>query len=88
LQGEASSKTSIEDFDPQKIDGEVKTGPIEDFEDLPIDRSSKVVKIGAKLQEPMRALLVAFLKSNLDIFAWRHSDMVGIDLNICVITLI
>ncbi|PON56453.1 hypothetical protein PanWU01x14_181460 [Parasponia andersonii] len=53
LQGEASNEMSIEDLDPREIDGEFNIGLIEDLEDLSIDRSSKVLKIGVKLQEPM-----------------------------------
>ncbi|PON61208.1 hypothetical protein PanWU01x14_147980 [Parasponia andersonii] len=75
----ASIDTTSEDFDPREIDKEVRTGPIEDLEDLSFDMSSKTLKIGMKIQESVRASLVAFLKSNLDVFAWQHSDMVGID---------
>ncbi|PON68316.1 hypothetical protein PanWU01x14_096360, partial [Parasponia andersonii] len=50
---EVSSETSIEmtseDLDPREIDGEVKTRPIEDLEDLLFDRSSKILKIRARL---------------------------------------
>ncbi|PON76854.1 hypothetical protein PanWU01x14_031740 [Parasponia andersonii] len=82
LQDKTSNEASIKDLDPREIDAEVKTGLIKDLEDLSIDKFSKVLKIRVKLQEPMRASLVAFLKSNLDIFAWQHSNMVGIDPNI------
>ena len=82
LQQEVSVKASIEDFDPREIDDEVKTGPVQDLEELSIDESSKTLKIGVKLQEPVRAEMIAFLRSNLDIFAWQHSDMVGIDPNV------
>ena len=27
----------------------------------------------------MRTRLIRFLKENLDVFAWRHEDMLGID---------
>ncbi|PON70600.1 hypothetical protein PanWU01x14_079740 [Parasponia andersonii] len=80
--GETLIKMTSEDFDPREIDGEVKTGPIENLEDFLFDRSSKILKIGARLQESMRASLVAFLESNLDVFAWQHSDIVMIDPNI------
>ncbi|PON34667.1 hypothetical protein PanWU01x14_342570, partial [Parasponia andersonii] len=43
------------------------------------DMSSKSLQIGTEVQGPVRASLVAFLKSNLDVFAWRHSDIIGID---------
>ncbi|PON78308.1 hypothetical protein PanWU01x14_019460, partial [Parasponia andersonii] len=76
-QGKRQEK--CQDLDPREVNEEVKTGPIEDLEDLPIDRSSKVLKIRAKLQESVRASLIAFLKSNLDIFAWQHSYIVRID---------
>ena len=69
LQEEASIKALTEDLDPRKIDEEVKTGPIEDLEDLSVDESSKILKIGIKLQEPVRAEMIVFLESNLDIFA-------------------
>ncbi|PON48880.1 hypothetical protein PanWU01x14_234130, partial [Parasponia andersonii] len=45
----ASIDTTSEDFDPQEIDEEVRTGPIKDLEDLSFDMSSKTLKIGAKL---------------------------------------
>ncbi|PON69940.1 hypothetical protein PanWU01x14_084040 [Parasponia andersonii] len=61
----ASIETTSEDFDPQEIDEEVRTGPIEDLEDLSFDISSKTLMIGTEIQEPMRASLVIFLKSNL-----------------------
>ncbi|PON52662.1 hypothetical protein PanWU01x14_207720, partial [Parasponia andersonii] len=75
----ASIKTTSEDFDPREIDEEVRTGPIEDLEDLSFDLSSRTLKIGTEVQGPVRASLITFLKSNLDVFAWQHSDMVGID---------
>ncbi|PON39567.1 hypothetical protein PanWU01x14_304020, partial [Parasponia andersonii] len=46
---EASIEMISEDLDPREINGKVKNGPIEDLEDLPFDRSSKILKIGAKL---------------------------------------
>ncbi|PON62375.1 hypothetical protein PanWU01x14_139000, partial [Parasponia andersonii] len=46
---EVSGKMSIKDLYPREVDEELKTRPIEDLEDLPIDRSSKVLKIRAKL---------------------------------------
>ena len=49
---------------------------------LSIDESSKVLRIKVKLLEPVRAALVTFLKANSNVFAWQHSDIVEIDLNI------
>ncbi|PON34879.1 hypothetical protein PanWU01x14_340680 [Parasponia andersonii] len=64
----ASIETTSEDFDPREID-EVRTGPVEDLEDLSFDLSSRTLKIGTEVQGPVRASLIAFLKSNLDVFA-------------------
>ncbi|PON74561.1 hypothetical protein PanWU01x14_049680 [Parasponia andersonii] len=50
-QKEMSSKTSIEDLNPREIDKEAKIRPIKDLEDLSIDDSLKVLKIGVKLQD-------------------------------------
>ena len=38
----------------------------------------KIVWIGALLSETERAKLVAFLRGNIDVFAWSHKDVPGI----------
>ncbi|XP_075645261.1 uncharacterized protein LOC142616264 [Castanea sativa] len=40
---------------------------------------SKTTKVGKELQQTLKDKLVRFLKKNLDIFAWSHKDMPGID---------
>ena len=40
---------------------------------------SKVTKVGDELDLPLKEKIVEFLKKNLDIFAWTHEDMLGID---------
>ena len=40
----------------------------------------KTVWVRALLFEAERAELVAFLKGNMDVFAWSHKDMPGIAL--------
>ena len=40
---------------------------------------SKVTKVRGGLEPPMKEEIVEFLKKNLDIFAWTHEDMLGID---------
>lgn len=37
------------------------------------------VIIGMTLTSEMRDEVIQFLKANLDVFAWSHEDMVGID---------
>ena len=38
-----------------------------------------MLKIRKNLSEELREAISTFLKSNLDVFAWKHSDMEGID---------
>ena len=40
---------------------------------------SKTTKEGKELQQTLKDELVKFLKKNLNIFAWSHEDMPGID---------
>ena len=40
---------------------------------------TKVVKIGANLQEGIKADLTNLLKEYKDVFTWNHEDMPGID---------
>ena len=40
---------------------------------------SLVLKIGSHLNPVISYSLISFLKVNLDVFAWSHTDMVGID---------
>ena len=48
------------------------------------------VQVGADLEEKIKKDLIQFLKKNIDVFAWSHEDMPGIDpsvithrLNVC-----
>ena len=38
-----------------------------------------MLRIGSKLKGELKANLVRFLRSNLNVFAWCHADMIGID---------
>ena len=38
-----------------------------------------MLKLGKNLSEELREAISTFLKKNLDVFAWKHSDMEGID---------
>ena len=40
---------------------------------------SETTKVGKELQSSLKDELVKFLKKNLDVFAWSHQDMLGID---------
>ena len=79
------SDRSIDDtIDLRSLDEESSTGPIEDLVDRPMDdkKPSEVLKIGKKLPEGIRGAISEFLRQNLDVFAWAHLDMEGINQNI------
>ena len=52
-----------------------------DLEDVELVEGdpSKVTKIFKELNSSIRGMIVEFLKENLDVFAWTHEDMSGID---------
>ena len=53
-------------------------GEVENIELVEGD-SSKTTKVGKELQNSLKDKLVKLLKRNLDVFAWSHKDMLGID---------
>ncbi|XP_074366739.1 uncharacterized protein LOC141707460 [Apium graveolens] len=69
------------DLDPRILMPAEKTGPAEDTISIPVDKNdpSRVLKVGSQLDDEMRGSLARFLITNLDVFAWSHSDMIGID---------
>lgn len=46
------------------------------------DDPSKVVKIGSNLSRSLRDKLIECLRSHVDVFAWSHEYMLGIDTRI------
>ena len=55
--------------------------PTESLENIPLDESNpeRCTRVGADLEEKNKKDLVQFLKKNIDVFAWSHEDMPGID---------
>ena len=55
--------------------------PMEEEENMELVEGdpSKTTKVGKELQRSLKDELVKFLKQNLDVFAWSHEDMPGID---------
>ena len=39
----------------------------------------KVLKLGKNMSDKLKEAISTFLKENLDVFSWKHSDMEGID---------
>ena len=42
----------------------------------------RFTKIGASMEEKTKQDLVQFLRKSIDVFAWIHEDMLGIDLSV------
>ena len=66
--------------------------PIEALESIPLDEHNleRYTRVRADLEKKNKKDLIQFLKKNIDVFAWSHEDMPGIDpsvithrLNIC-----
>ena len=55
--------------------------PTEVLEDIHLDENNpeKFTRIGTSMKEKMKQDLVQFLRKSIDVFAWSHEDMSGID---------
>ncbi|XP_074374821.1 uncharacterized protein LOC141715244 [Apium graveolens] len=83
--GEPSNVKNLNiDLDPRIPEHVERAGAAEDTISILVDAhdSSKVLKIGSQLSPELREKHTIFLKANLDVFAWSHADMVGIDPNV------
>ena len=58
--------------------------PIKALEDISLDENDpeKSTRIGVDLEKKIKKDLIRFLRENIDIFAWSHEDMLGIDLSV------
>lgn len=58
--------------------------PVETLKEMVVkqDDPSKVVKIGSNLSWSLRDKLIECLRSHVDVFAWSHEYMLGIDTRI------
>ena len=54
------------------------TGALENIS-LDEDDPENSTRIGADLEENVKKDLTRFLRENIDVFAWSHEDMPGID---------
>ena len=59
----------------------VTTEPTEVLEDVPLDKSNpeKFTSIGTSMKMKTKQDLVYFLKKSMDVFAWSHKNISGID---------
>ena len=55
--------------------------PTEALEDISLDEDNpeKSTRIGADLEGKIKKGLIRFLRENIDVFAWSHEDMPGIN---------
>ena len=55
--------------------------PTEVLEDIPLEEGNleKFTRIGTSMKEKTKQDLVQFLRENIDVFAWSHENMPGID---------
>ena len=62
---------------------------MEELKEISVDPEvpSRVVKVGKILGTKRKEELVEILRNNLDVFAWSHEDMVGINPNVMMHTL-
>ena len=70
----------------------IATELTEVLEDISLDENNpeRCTRVGADLEEKIKKDLIHFLKNNIDVFAWSHENMPGIDpsvithrLNVC-----
>ena len=63
------------------IEERVVAEPIEVLEDVLLQENEpeKVPRTGTGIKEKAREDLIQFLRKSIDVFAWNHDDMPGID---------
>ena len=59
----------------------VTVEPTEALEDVLLDKSNpdEFTRIGTSMERKTKQYLVHFLKKSMNVFAWSHKDMPGID---------
>lgn len=68
-------------LDPRITELDSRATPVEELEFFPIDPQDfpKTLLVGKELNPEDKQKLKDFLLDNLDVYAWRHGDMIGID---------
>ena len=64
----------------------VTAEPTEVLEDIPLEKGNpeKFTRIGTSMKGNVRQDLVQFLRKSIDVFAWSHEDMLGIDPSVII----
>lgn len=68
-------------LDPRAIDCEPQIALVEELENFIVDfhNPPKSLQVSDNLPPMVKEKLKRFLHCNLDVFPWKHQDMVGID---------
>ena len=63
--------------------------PTKALENISLDKDNpeKSTRVGADLEEKIKKDLVHFLRENIDVFAWSHEDIRGIDPSVITLRL-
>ncbi|XP_022858151.1 uncharacterized protein LOC111379057 [Olea europaea var. sylvestris] len=71
----------IDEIDPRIIEHEPQASPVEERKNFMVDPRdpSKMLRVGKGLSNILKEKIKDFLSKNLDVFAWKHENMVGID---------
>jgi hypothetical protein len=76
----STSNFETTELDPRENFQERRVSPIEELEEAQIgEEQHQTTSIGTSLSEKERADILAILKENVDLFAWKPEDMPGID---------
>ncbi|XP_052189983.1 uncharacterized protein LOC127799804 [Diospyros lotus] len=69
------------DLDPRDVDCNQAASPADELEDVAVSSLDveRHLQVGKGLFLEVKSQLTEFLETNLDVFAWNHEDMVGID---------
>ncbi|KAL2491325.1 Uncharacterized protein Adt_26953 [Abeliophyllum distichum] len=70
-----------EDLDPWIIGLDYLASSTEELETFPVNLSdpTQMLQVRLKLDVKMKEKMKQLLRENIDVFAWKRSDMVGID---------
>ena len=60
--------------------------PTEVLEDISLEEGNleKFTRIGTSMKEKTKQDLIQFLRKSIDVFAWSHEDMLGIDPSVII----
>ncbi|GAU51689.1 hypothetical protein TSUD_415030, partial [Trifolium subterraneum] len=70
----------MSDLDPREEFQDRRVSPIEDLEPIQIGKAPhELTNLGTHLDEGEKEKIIEILRKNVDLFAWKPSDMPGID---------